>query len=81
MKTDEGDIVPAAFSPGTEGKIFGWDPIFRPVGFEGTYAQIDKDVSTGAIIVFTSMLLNMLQDWMVLYQFERYSQEDIVGKK
>ena len=22
---------------------FGWDPIFQPDGFEGTYAQIPKD--------------------------------------
>ena len=46
----ESDVV--VVSGKTDGKIvaargdnqFGWDPIFQPDGFEGTYAQIDKDI-------------------------------------
>jgi inosine/xanthosine triphosphate pyrophosphatase family protein len=23
---------------------FGWDPVFQPDGFDGTYAELDKDL-------------------------------------
>lgn len=45
------DTEPLVFVGRTPGKIvpargpmnFGWDPVFQPDGFEGTYAEIDKD--------------------------------------
>ena len=48
--TVDDDVVVVAGR--TNGKIvpargenhFGWDPIFQPDGFDGTYAQIDKDI-------------------------------------
>jgi len=39
----EGHIVPAKINPGS-GEVFGWDPIFRPLLFQDTYAQIPKEI-------------------------------------
>ena len=46
------DVEPLLFVGRTPGRIvaargplaFGWDPIFQPDGFEGTYAELEKGV-------------------------------------
>ena len=46
---------PRVFVGRTPGKIvtargpkdFGWDPVFQPDGFDGTYAELDKDTKNG----------------------------------
>jgi hypothetical protein len=51
----EGHIVPAAFlptGPGPEVPVFGWDPIFKPLEFEGTYAQMPKEVRTILLLYY-----------------------------
>jgi inosine triphosphate pyrophosphatase len=50
--TPSPSVEPICFVGRTHGKIvaargpldFGWDPIFEPDGFEGTYAELDKSV-------------------------------------
>jgi inosine triphosphate pyrophosphatase len=46
------DAEPITFVGRTEGAIvpargpadFGWDPVFQPVGFQETYAEMDKGI-------------------------------------
>ena len=46
------EVEPLTFVGRTSGRIvaargptdFGWDPVFQPDGFEGTYAEMDKAV-------------------------------------
>ena len=64
MGRTEGHIVPATPpSPGADPAVpaFGWDPIFRPLGFEETYAQIPKEVraSTLRIVLTTNIDINV----------------------
>lgn len=59
----EGHIVPAAFlppGPGPVVPVFGWDPIFKPLEFEGTYAQMPKDVRTVLFRSVTAAVFQML---------------------
>lgn len=52
-----GSIVPQPLGP----TDFGWDPIFRPDGFEETYAQMDKTLKNSISHRFRA--LTKVQDY------------------
>lgn len=58
------DSVPTVFVGRTEGSIveargptdFGWDPVFEPLGFDKTYAEMDKAVKNSISHRYRSLL-------------------------
>jgi inosine triphosphate pyrophosphatase len=42
---------------------FGWDPVFKPDGFEETYAEMDKTVKN--TISHRGRSLKLVQEYMV----------------
>jgi inosine triphosphate pyrophosphatase len=51
--------TPGTIVPARGPTNFGWDPVFQPDGFEGTYAELDKEVKN--TISHRAKSLNLLR--------------------
>lgn len=80
-------VAPLVFVGRTNGRIvpargrkdFGWDPVFLPDGFEGTYAELDSEVKNS--ISHRGKSLELLKTYLIEHAEEINSSSSSSGKE